>query len=355
MLKPFLVSIFLGGLLAYIFLPVYKKISKKLNKTFVALLICLIIIILIVLPSAFFVKTLVNESYSLYVTGKQKLNNGLFEECSGYFCNLIKNIGENPQVQYQFQEILKTVTNTVIKKGSDILVSIPQLLLNLFIMFFVLFYFLKEGEVFVKKISNYLSMQKKKYGKIISRLKEIIKAIIYGYLLIALMQGALGALGFFLFGISSPLFWGMIMAFLALIPYLGTGIIWGPAAIFLFLDGIFQNSNILIYKGIGLFLYGLIIVGSLDNFLKPKIISDKAKIHPAIIMLGIFGGIFLLGPIGVIAGPLVLSLTAIVIEEYLSTKKHWFFGYVKNFFDVHKKLDFLRKVLIELLERYHLF
>ena len=136
------------------------------------------------------------------------------------------------------------------------------------------------------------------------------------------MQGALGAIGFLIFGISSPLFWGMMMAFLALIPYLGTGFIWGPAAIIIFLEGVFQDSNILMYKGVALFLYGLFIVGGLDNLIRPKFIGAKAKIHPALIMIGIFGGIFLVGPIGVIIGPLVLSLTAIFIEEYLSSRKN---------------------------------
>jgi len=320
--QPFLLAIFLGAILAYAFYPFYKRGQKRLkSKTVMALIVCLIILILIIIPSIFFVKTLIQESYSLYVLGKQKIAVGLFEDCGNSICNLIESLSENPQVKYRFQESLRIITNWIIKKGSDFLISIPQILLNLFVMFFTLFYFLRDGAAFAKKMSVYLSMKKKRYAVMIGRLKEIIHAIIYGYVLIALMQGALGALGFYIFGVSSPLFWGMVMAFLALIPYLGTGFVWVPAALIIFLDGVFQNSNVLIYKGIGLFFYGLIIVGSLDNLIRPKIIGDKAKIHPALIMLGIFGGIFLMGPIGVVAGPLILSLTAIVIETYLAHRK----------------------------------
>jgi predicted PurR-regulated permease PerM len=320
--KPFLLAIFLGAIFAYSFYPLYKWGKKRVgNDTLRAFLICSIILILIVIPAIFFVKTLIQESYSLYILGKQKISIGLFKQCNNYFCNMLKDLSENPQIRYHFEASLKLITNSIIKKGSDILVSIPKVLLNLFIMFFTLFYFLKDGAVFVKKIGSYLSMQKKKYAIVMGRLEEIVHAIVYGYASISLIQGGLGALGFFIFGVSSPLFWGMLMAFLSLVPYLGTGLVWGPAAIIMFLDGIFQDSNILMYKGIGLFFYGLIFVGGIDNLIRPKIIGAKAKIHPALIMIGIFGGIFLMGPIGVIAGPLILSLTAMIIETYLASRK----------------------------------
>lgn len=321
-LQPFLLSIFLGALLAYIFFPVYRWLKKKLkNNTVAALLICLVILLVIIIPSIFFVNGLIQESYSMYVLSKQKISHGLFENCHNNFCVFVKELSNDPQIGYQLQEGFKAVTNWVIKKGSAVLVSIPAILLNLFVMFFTLFYFLKEGNFFMKNLSGYLGMHKKKYLKIIGRLKEVIYSIIYGYLLVALIQGILGTIGFFIFGVSSPLFWGAMMAILALVPFIGTGLIWVPASLWIFLEGIFQDSNLLIYKGIGLFVFCFIFVSSLDNFIRPKLIGDKAKIHPAIIMIGIFGGIVVFGPIGLIVGPLILSLTAIIIKEYITDKK----------------------------------
>ncbi len=87
------------------------------------------------------------------------------------------------------------------------------------------------------------------------------------------------------------------------------------------LDGIFQNSNSILFRGIGLLIYSFIFVATLDNFLKPVMIGDKAKVHPAVVMLGIFGGLFVFGPLGVFIGPLVLSLTLVLIDAYFSTKK----------------------------------
>lgn len=163
-------------------------------------------------------------------------------------------------------------------------------------------------------------MQKKEYAYILSRLSEIVHGVVYGYLMIALIQGGLGALGFFIFGVTSPIFWGLIMALFALIPILGTGVVWIPASLILFFDGMIQSSNWLMFKGVGLFLYGILIISTIDNILKPKLISEKAKVHPVIIMIGVFGGLLLFGPLGVIIGPLVLAMTQVVFETYLNKK-----------------------------------
>lgn len=221
---------------------------------------------------------------------------------------------------FQLQEGLKLITNFIIQKGSAIIISVPKVLLNLFVVFFTLFFFLKDGRSFMSRLAHFLSMKEKKYLFIVSRLKEIVHGLIYGYLLVAVIQGILGGLGFLIFGVQSPLFWGVVMAFLALIPSLGTGLIWFPASLILFLNGIFQNSTGLMVRGILLFVYSLVIVSGIDNILKPKLVGGKAKIHPGIIMVGIFGGILVFGAWGVFLGPLILSLTTVFIDVFMVQK-----------------------------------
>ena len=138
--------------------------------------------------------------------------------------------------------------------------------------------------------------------------------------MVAIIQGLLGALGFFIFGVPLPLLWGVIMAFLALIPALGTGLVWFPASLILFLNGFFQGSDSLMIKGLLLLLYSITIVGTIDNILKPKLVGSKAKIHPLIIFVGIFGGLIFFGVWGVILGPLFLSMTSVFIELFISQK-----------------------------------
>ncbi len=316
--KPFLTVIFLGALLAYIFYPIYTRIKSKIkNEIISSFVVCLLVFLLIVVPAIFFSETLVKESYTLFILVKQKLALGLVQDCNNSLCQNINGLLSSAEIQSYIHDSVKSLTSFIIQKSSDFLVSLPFIIINLSLLFFSLYYFLKQGEMFLAGLSDYLLVRKSKYSLILGRLKEIIHGIVFGYLLVALIQGVFGALGFFLFGISSPLFWGLVMAMLALIPFLGTGLIWVPAALLLFFEGYFNNSTLLMLQGIGLFVYSFIFVASLDNLLKPMLIGGRAKIHPILVMLGIFGGIYIFGPLGVIIGPLVLSLTSVIVDTYL--------------------------------------
>lgn len=321
LVRPFLEAILIGALLAYFTHPLYKWLTSKVsNPTLAALLVCLIVLLVLLIPAVLILKVIIEQSYTAFMLVQEKLSAGIFSGCTNSVCVYLENMMENPLLQKELGSIAVTLTSKIFERGSSLLMSVPLIFLNLFITFFTIFYFLKGGEQFLTKVSHYLSMQKREYLHILSRGKEIVHGVVYGYLLVAFIQGVLGAVGFFVFGVSSPLFWGVLMGLLALIPFLGTGIIWAPASIILFVEGISMNSSSLMLRGAGLFLYGLLIVSTIDNILKPKLIGEKAKIHPLIIMLGIFGGLLLFGPLGVIIGPLVLSFTYVVVDIYLSKK-----------------------------------
>lgn len=320
-IKPFLLSLFFGVLLGYIAYPVYRFLAKKVRSpTLAALLVCLLIFLVILIPIAFLFKTLVQESYVVFISVKQKLATGVFQNCYNQFCQQLKQWGKDPIVSGEIQEIAKGITNWVVKEGQELLFRLPTLVSSFLIILFTLFYTLKEGPALLERVIAYLNIHTMKYTLLTARLREVVHGVVYGYILVAIIQGVLGGIGFFLFGLSSPIFWGLVMAFLALIPYLGTWLVWAPAAVALLLDGLFQDSTVLIAKSIGLFIYGLVIVSSLDNLLRPKLVSKTAKIHPLIIVVGTLGGLFSLGAVGVIVGPLILSLVQVVLEVFLVRK-----------------------------------
>ena len=316
-IKPFLLAIFSGALLAYLFYPFYRFLSPRVRSPGVAsVVVCVSVLLLLLVPGIFLVKTLVEQAYVIFVLVKQRLAEGLFVSCQNSFCQAIENLTNDPTVSYQIQELSREVTHWVIQKGSGLLVSVPQLVVNLFIVFFVMFYFLKDGEKLYERLHSYLRLKKSKFATLVGRIKEIIHGIVFGYFIVAVVQGAVGALGFFLFGVSSPLFWGVVMGLLALIPYVGTGFVWLPAALFIFIDGLSQDSTSLMMKGGGLFIYGAVLISGIDNVIRPKLMGEKAKVHPAIILLGIFGGMLIFGPLGVVIGPVVLALTSEIATTY---------------------------------------
>ena len=313
-IQPLLTAIFLGALLAYLFYPLYKRMP---GKSFPAILLCFLTLLIIIIPAFFFFKTLVTESYLLFILVKQKLSTGLFTGCEQSLCQWAQGVVDNPQVNYHVQNSAKNLTTWMFQKSSELLISIPKLLINIFIIFFTMFYFLRDGKKIINNFNKYLQMHKQKYAIVLRRFKEIMHGVVFGYLLVALIQGFFAMLGFLLFGVPSPFFWGTLVALLALIPVLGSTLIWVPAAIIMIMNGVAQNSNLLIFKGIGLAVYFILFVSSMDNIMRPIIMGNRAKAHPTVIMIGIFGGIYLFGMLGVLIGPLVLSLVVVLGEIFL--------------------------------------
>jgi predicted PurR-regulated permease PerM len=187
-------------------------------------------------------------------------------------------------------------------------------------MLFSMFYLFKdEGHMFVnlRKILPLKDVYKK---HLFERFGKVISAIIHGYIVVAIIQGIVGGIGFLIFGVSSPLIWGIVMAFAALVPFIGTGVIWLPPALIKLVNGIANNNTGQIIGGILFILYGIIIISSLDNILRPKIIGNKAKVHPVLILVGVLGGLYMLGFIGIIVGPMILALFSTFIQAYEKDK-----------------------------------
>lgn len=323
LIRPFWIALFLGALLAYVFYPIHQWLTKKVRwQSLSAGLLVALLVVLLVIPAVFLVKGLVQESYVLYISVRQQLAQGIFMDCQHPFCAQISKFVDDPQIQFQIQELTRTATNWIIEKGSSALLSVPRMALGLFVLLFSFYYLLIDGVPLLHRIERVFHSHKKSYEHIVRRLKEILRGVVFGYFLIAFIQGLLGGIGFLIFGLPSPLFWGLIMIFAALIPILGTWIVWLPASLFLFVNGLIQNSQSMVLRGIGLFLYGLLIVSTIDNLLRPKLVGERAKVHPIVILLGTLGGLFVFGPIGVIVGPLVLSLTVVIFELYVMKRPY---------------------------------
>jgi predicted PurR-regulated permease PerM len=142
-----------------------------------------------------------------------------------------------------------------------------------------------------------------------------MNGVIKGYLLVAIAQGTLMGIGLWIFGIPNPAFWGMVTGFASLIPTIGTGLVSIPSIIYLFVNG---HTG----AGIGLLLWALCAVGLIDNLLNPYIVGRSVEIHPMLILFSVLGGVAMMGPIGIILGPLAISFIFAVTSVYSSEIKH---------------------------------
>ena len=193
-------------------------------------------------------------------------------------------------------------------------------MLDMFIVLFVMFFLFRDGKIFIDKIERIMPLKSKYRKHVFKKLNDMAYAVIYGSIIIAIIQGALGGIGFLMFGLPSPILWGIVMMFASLIPYVGSSLIWLPASLILIFSGYVNSDSTLMVKGILFILYGVFIIGTIDNILKPKIIGDKGGLHPVLVLLGVVGGLNLLGFIGVIIGPIVLAMLVTFIGIYEEEK-----------------------------------
>jgi predicted PurR-regulated permease PerM len=171
-----------------------------------------------------------------------------------------------------------------------------------------------DHEIAIAKIKDWIPLKKTHKDNIFKQFAEFTHATVYGQFIVALAQGAVATIAYFAFGISSPLVWGLLTAFFALIPFIGTGIIWIPMGITLLI-------NAEIARGIGLLLVGVLIISSIDNFMKPRIIGKRTRLHPVLVLVGVVGGLLAMGLIGIVVGPLIISLLISFIEVYHKERK----------------------------------
>ena len=223
-------------------------------------------------------------------------------------------------VDYYIQATIEKILGFIMENASKFLIAVPSIFLNFFVMVFVIYYLLKDGDRITSRIKGMLPLKEAHKERVLITFHDITYGVFYGNISVAVIQGILGSIGFLVLGIPSPFLWGFVMMLFALIPYFGTAIIWLPAALNLVFIGYLQNDNSFIIRGVILIFYGAVIISGIDNILKPKLIGSKADIHPILVLLGVLGGLSLFGFLGLILGPIMLALLMTLVGIYEEEK-----------------------------------
>lgn len=321
---PFITSIITGAVLAFVFHPLYMWLLKRIgSRRLAALITAVAIIFLITIPVVLVFNNVTKETHYLYIRAKQQLAIGELIESRCYedslICNTINSVNEllrDETIKNYLVDRLNDFIGFMTQKASSIIFSLPKLIIQLVVVLFTAYYLLKDGPEFLKRIEKVAPLRVHHQEQIVKQFSDVTHAIIYGSFVVALVQGTLGAFGFWLFGIKSFLWWAIIMTFFAIIPFIGTWVVWLPASFYLGLTGYLQGETGLIWRGVGLFFFGLLIVSTIDNILKPIIVAGRARVHPLLILIGLLGGLFVFGLIGLIIGPLILALLQTLLEIY---------------------------------------
>ena len=302
--KPFYKAILWAVIVGVTFWPVYKKIRLLLRgrealSSFIAVTGVLLFFLI---PSAFLIKSLVTQVTYAYENVYPRI-----PEILDRISQLIplKDEGLKENLANNFKDVGKVLISYMSSATGDVLSILFQMSITVLILYFIF----RDGESFIERIRNSMLIPSEEIDVFVMETGEVIRAVIYGVILTAVLQGVLGGIGFWITGLPAPVLFGAIMFIMAIIPFAGTAIVWGPAAIYLLYYG-------MIWQGIFLILWGSLAVGMIDNFLKPYFISRRLGFHVIFSFIGIIGGMSAFGFVGVFLGPLLLALLIRWIEKY---------------------------------------
>jgi len=269
-------------------------------------------IILIILPVSIVIQKSTSQAIDAYNFFNSNLLSASKEEnatgITAISLNLIEKIKQNPTISGLFKKSFQRIVNFTLETSTNFVFSIPSIVLNIFIFLFILYYLLKDKDLIISNFKKYVPLNSNLKKSLMDSVNNTLSGVLYGQLIISFIQGTLATIGYFIFGINSALFWGIFTLLFSLIPLAGAAAVWLPLTFILIVKGFILSDNVLVIKGIVLGIYSLIFVSSLDNFLRPKLIGDRAKVHPVIILLGVLGGIKVFGFIGFVIGPVLLAL-----------------------------------------------
>jgi predicted PurR-regulated permease PerM len=317
MIKIFFVPVVLAAVFVGLFQPLYRWMLKLFHqrKSLSSFVCCLVLLLALLIPTYIIANLVSKEAISFYHSAEKNVQEMIDQGDQGVLgrikeLKLVKELGlDQKNWETTFQEIARTAAGllgTVINKASK---GTFQFVVNLFLIFFAMFYFFRDGDRLIPTL-KYLSPLSDRYEeKLIMQFLSVSRATIKGTLLIGLIKGFMGGLTFWIFGISSPILWGVVMVLLSIIPMVSAWLVMYPAAILLMISG-------QVWQGILLFLIAAVIIGNIDNILIPRLVGREAGMHELMVFFSTLGGISIFGVMGFIIGPIIAALFISILDVY---------------------------------------
>lgn len=310
-LAPYAGAIFWGVVLAILFAPVYRWLlaKSKGRATLAAMLTLLLIIVIVILPLSLISASLVSQAASVV----DMVRSGQFSVATFFgkimsvlpqwLVNLLDrfDLTSLESLQEKLTAGAAQASQVVAVKAINVGVYTFEFLTSLCIMLYLLFFLFRDGASLSTRIRAAIPLSRKYKQRLFNNFTTVIRATVKGNILVAIAQGALGGLAFWYLGIPAPLLWAVLMAFLSLLPAVGAALVWAPVAVYFLSTGA-------IWEGAGLAAYGVLVIGLVDNFLRPILVGKDTKMPDYVVLLSTIGGMALLGLHGFVIGPVVAAL-----------------------------------------------
>ena len=310
-LLPYAGAIFWGVILAIVFAPVYRWVLAKTKgrATLASILVLLLIVVMVILPLSLISGALVNQAASVVemVRAGDITVAGFFgkvmDVLPGWVVNLLDrfNLTNLASLQDKLTAGASQVSQAVAVKAINVGMYTFDFLTSLGILLYLLFFLLREGAALTARIRAAIPLSRKYKQRLFNNFTTVIRATVKGNILIAIAQGALGGLIFWFLDVRAALLWGVLMAFLSLLPAIGAALVWAPVAVYFLATGS-------IWQGVTLIAFGVLVIGLVDNLLRPVLVGKDTRMPDYVVLLSTVGGMALFGLHGFVIGPIVAAM-----------------------------------------------
>lgn len=319
--RPFLMPLALAAVFAVVLQPLYRRIHRLMGawESVASLLTVVISIVCIILPVALLSTVVVREAQQFYVSLEAGTRSGGLDNAldagEEWLRPYVPNIESLRQtVTQNFGQYARQGAAWLALHLGTAFTGLASAILSLFIFLIALYYLLRDGGKLKAAVMRMSPLAEADEESVAERLSAAVNSVVKGSLLVALVQAVLTAIGFTIFGVPNSILWGTATFFAALIPGVGTALVFIPVILFMFLSG-----NIT--AAIGLAVWGAVAVGTIDNFLGPRLVSRGMNLHPLLLLPGVLGGIAFFGIAGIFLGPLTLSFFFAIMSIYASRER----------------------------------
>jgi predicted PurR-regulated permease PerM len=315
MFRPFVNILALSFILAILFRPVYRAVLKRIKSPSLAsLAVVLLMIGIVVVPLVFFGQLLYGELVNVY----QQFRSGALVLSRDQIVASVP-----PQFQTVIEQFSRDInglvsnfTSQAFQTISGFLSNVAAFFLAVFILVFSVYYLLRDGDRLKQVVMDISPISSNQEERLFERIVSAVNGVVKGAFLIALVQGVVATIGFYIFNVPQPLLWGMFTVIAALVPNIGTSLSLVPAIVYLVLVG-------QVPQAIGLAIWSALAVGLIDNALSPKLIGSAVRLHPVLVLLSVIGGLQVFGILGFLLGPIVMSVFVALLDMYRTDFKDY--------------------------------
>ena len=322
-LLPFYGAVFWAVILAILFAPLQRRLQLKFGweRNLTSLLTLSICLLIAILPVIVLSSLLVQEGVALY----KNIESGELDIAGyvtqfkhilpPYFQHLLDRFGMG-----ELNGLREKIVKSAMTGGQELAAKAFifgqgtfEFIVSFFIMLYLLFFYLRDGAELARKVRTAVPLEEQQKRRLQLKFNRVVRATVKGNLLVAITQGALGGLIFWFLDIPSVLLWAVLMAFLSLLPAVGAGIVWVPVAAFFLLTGA-------IWQGVVLGLFGIFVIGLVDNVLRPILVGKDTRMPDYMILISTLGGLAIFGLNGFVIGPLIAALFMSSWDIFIETK-----------------------------------